>query len=97
MLHTVNHSPFRSDSLESCVRFLLPGDVLLLMEDAVLGVMENSAYSDLIKKIMENNEVCALEPDLKMRGVSRAMEGVKKIDYDGFVELVEKHQITSWL
>jgi sulfur transfer complex TusBCD TusB component (DsrH family) len=25
------------------------------------------------------------------------MEGVKKIDYDGFVELVEQHQITSWL
>ena len=97
MLHTVNHSPFRSDSLESCIRFLLPGDVLLLLEDGVLGVMENNARGDLINKVMENNEVYALEPDMKSRGVTRAMDGVKKIDYDGFVELLEQHQITSWL
>lgn len=97
MLHTVNHSPFRSDSFESCLRFLLPGDVLLLIEDAVIGVMENNTFSELIKKTMENNEVFVLEPDMKSRGVTRPIEGVKKIDYDGFVELVEKHQITSWL
>ncbi len=97
MLHTVNHSPFRSDSLKSCVRFLLPGDVLLLIEDGVLGVMENNTYSELLKTTMESNEVFVLEPDMKSRGVSRTMAGGKKIDYDGFVELVEKHQITSWL
>ena len=33
MLHTVNHSPFRSCSLSTSLRYLLPGDVLLLIED----------------------------------------------------------------
>jgi len=75
----------------------LPGDVLLLLEDAVIGVMENNTFSELIKKTMENNEVCVLEPDMRTRGVTRPIEGIKKIDYDGFVELVEQHNITSWL
>ncbi len=97
MLHTVNHSPFHSESLHTCLRYLQSGDVMLLIEDGVYGALENTAHSDKVKKALEVGEVCVLEPDLQARGVSNVIDGVKKVDYDGFVELVEKHQVTSWL
>ncbi len=97
MLHTVNHSPFRSESLTTVLRYLLPGDVLLLIEDGVYGAQENTSFSDKLKQAMANNQVCVLEPDLKARGIGNLIDGVKKVDYDGFVELTEQHQVTSWL
>ncbi len=97
MLHTVNHSPFRSDSLNTSLRYLLPGDAILLIEDGVYGALENTNFSEKLKKALENNEICVLEPDLQARGVANVIDGVKKVDYEGFVELVEKHQVTSWL
>ena len=97
MLHTINHSPFRSDSLNTSLRYLLPGDVLLLIEDAVYGALENTNFSEKLKNALKNNEVFVLEPDLQARGVSNVIAGINKVDYDGFVELVEKHQMTSWL
>lgn len=97
MLHVINHSPFRSESLQSSLRFLLPGDVILLIEDAVYGALENTKFTENMKKALENNEVCVLEPDLQARGVSNVIGEIRKVDYEGFVELVEQHQVTSWL
>lgn len=97
MLHTVNHSPFRSESLTTVLRYLLPGDVILLIEDGVYGAQANTAFSEKIKEVLKNNEVCVLDPDLQARGIASVIDGVRKVDYDGFVELVEKHQTTSWL
>lgn len=97
MLHTVNHSPFRSNSLTTSLRFLLPGDVVLLIEDGVYAAQANTAFSQDIKKAAAGNDFYALEPDLRARGLSNILQGIKKIDYDGFVELVEQHQVTSWL
>lgn len=97
MLHTVNHSPFRSESLTTVLRYLLPGDVILLIEDGVYGAQANTAFSEKIKEVLKNNEVCVLDPDLQARGIASIIDGVRKVDYDGFVELVEKHQTTSWL
>ena len=97
MLHTINHSPFRSESLNTSLRYLLPGDVLLLIEDGVYGALENTNFSEKLKNASKNNEIFVLEPDLQARGVSNVIAGVHKVDYDGFVELVEKHQMTSWL
>lgn len=97
MLHTVNHSPFRSESLTTVLRYLLPGDVLLLIEDGVYGAQEGTSFSDKIKEVVPNNQVCVLEPDLKARGIAKVIDGIKLVDYDGFVELTEQHQVTSWL
>lgn len=97
MLHTVNHSPFRSDSLTSSLRFLLPGDALLLIEDGVYGAQDQTIFSDRVKAALEKNAVYVLEADLQARGISNLVGGVQKIDYEGFVGLVEEHQVTSWL
>ena len=42
MLHIVNHSPLSSRNLASCLRFALPGDALLLIEDGVYAATTGS-------------------------------------------------------
>jgi tRNA 2-thiouridine synthesizing protein B len=45
---------------------------------------------------MQSNPVYALQPDLNARGVTAITEGVGSVDYQGFVGLVEEHQVNSW-
>ncbi|MEO5378975.1 MAG: sulfurtransferase complex subunit TusB [Magnetococcus sp. DMHC-6] len=97
MLHTVNKSPFGNDTLESCLRFILPGDVLLLLEDGVYAAKEATSKSNMIEKVLKNNEVFALSADIKARGLNQLISGVQVTDYNGFVELVEKHKTHAWL
>ncbi len=97
MLHMINQSPFRAPSLKTAMRFVQADDVILLIEDGVYGAQDNNAFSDKLKKAMENNEVYALGPDLKARGISSLLDGIKTIDYEGMVDLVEKHNVNTWL
>ena len=97
MLHTINKSPFRSNSFKTSTRFIQPGDPVLFIEDGVYGVQAKNQFSDTIKKILKNNPVYALFPDLDARGISKITDGVQSIEYEGFVDLVEKHQVNSWL
>jgi len=97
MLHTINHSPFRSTSLETSLRFILPGDPVLFMEDGVYAVTAGGKYKAAIEKLAQTNPVYALGPDLKARGIAAVVANVKEVDYDGFVELTEEHLVNSWL
>ncbi len=97
MLHMINQSPFRAPSLETAMRFLQPDDVILLIEDGVYGAQDSNAFSVKVKEAMGNNEVYALGPDLKARGITKLLDGVKTVDYEGFVVLVEKHNVNTWL
>ena len=97
MLHTINKSPFSTDSLETCIRFLQPGDPVLFIEDGVYAVQQANRFSETLAGVMKNNPVYALGPDLDARGISNIVEGVSSIDYDGFVDLVVEHQVKSWL
>lgn len=97
MLHMINKSPFKSDSLSSALRFAQDNDPILLIEDGVYGAAEGTSVAEAVKANMGKNPVYALQGDVKARGVNRLIDGVKVIDYDGFVELVEAHQVNSWL
>ena len=97
MLHTINKSPFENNTMEACIRFLQPGDPVLFIEDGVYAVQVGNRFSDLIENTIKSNPVYVLQPDLVARGVSAVVEGVESIDYEGFVELVEEHQVNSWL
>jgi len=47
---------------------------------------------------MANNEVYVLGPDVKARGLEgKLLDGIKTVDYEGFVDLVEKHNVNTWL
>ena len=46
---------------------------------------------------LAKHPVCALEANRQARGLTRIMEGVQVIGHDGFVELVEQHDVAPWL
>lgn len=96
MLHTINKSPFDTHDLKDCTRFISDGDVILLLEDGVYAAEKDTIKSELITNILKTNTVYALSPDLKARGLSHLIEGIKTADYGTFVDLVEEHKVQAW-
>ena len=97
MLHMINKSPFASDSLTTCLRFVVEGDPILLIEDAVYAVKTDTRFAELLTEAAGKNPIYALSGDLKARGVTNTIKDVTIVDYEGFVGLVEDHQVQSWL
>ena len=99
MLHTVNKSPFENRALESCLKFARGGSAVLLIEDGVYAAARNTAFSARIEEAMKEIAIYALAPDVAARGMqNRVMDGVRLVDYGGFVDLVVEHNaVQSWL
>jgi len=100
VLHLVNKSPFQKDSLTSCLRLAQAGSSILLIEDGVYAALRTHDYAEMIAERMESYSFYLLGPDAAARGLpeERIIEGVKIIDYAGFVDLVIEHDASqSWL
>jgi tRNA 2-thiouridine synthesizing protein B len=99
MLHTVNKAPFDCKTLETCLRFAAPGSTVLLIEDGVYAAARDTAVSPQMREALARVEICALRPDVEARGMQeRVMEGVRLVDYEGFVDLVAGHDaVQSWI
>ena len=97
MLYTVNKSPLMFGSLKSVLRIAPAGDPILLYEDGVYAAVEAAASESLVADATANHPLYALKADLDARGIVSLAEGVQVIDYDGFVDLVEQHQVVPWL
>ncbi len=100
MLHIINKSPFERSSLDSCLKTSKEGCSILLIEDAVVGSLKGTAVADKLTEAMATRDFYVLEEDLKARGFSSdsVLEGVKTVDYPGFVELTVKNDnVQSWL
>jgi len=99
MLHIVNKSPTERNAFESCLATAQKGGAILLIEDGVYAATRGGAAEPKLRAAMKNVEVYALAPDLEARGMASAVaEGVKLVDYGGFVDLVAKHNTCqSWL
>ena len=97
MLYTVNKSPLTTQNLEMCLAIAPEGEPILLYEDGVYGVMDGGRLSTRIKEALEQHPIYALEADLQARGIQRIVEGIQVIDYDGFVGLVEEHNVVPWI
>ena len=99
-LHTVNKSPFETNSLNSCLQHLSGENTILMIEDGVLGAINGTMVADDVKNAVANNKVFVLGPDLKARGLSedKLIDGISVVDYAGFVELVcTNDKVQSWL
>ena len=99
-LHTVNQSPLDRNALESAVCHASKGNAILLIEDGIYGAMKGTAKSALITDAIGDISFYVMGPDLKARGIdeSKVIDGIKIVDYKGFVELVAEHDVTqSWL
>jgi len=97
ILHVVNKSPYERNSLDTCAAYVKSGDAVLLIEDGVYAAIKAGAAAG---KLSGLGEVFALGPDLAARsiGEDKVADGVKVVDYAGFVDLVEaKDKVQSWL
>jgi len=99
MLHTVNKSPFDNRSLETCLKFARQGAAVLLIEDGVYAAAKDTAVSQQMQDALKSVSIYALKPDVEARGMQhRVMDGVRLVDYGGFVDLVAEHNaVQSWL
>lgn len=98
MLHTVNLSPFDHNALDTCLKFATAGSALLLIEDGVYAAAAGTAVSQRVQDAAKRLSIYALEADVAARGLrGRLMEGIRLVDYGGFVDLVAEHNaVQSW-
>ena len=71
-----------------------------MIEDGVYAVMKNTVITDKVTKAMQKLTFYVLGPDVAARGLDEAkvIEGIKVVDYNGFVDLVTKHDnVQAWL
>lgn len=100
MLHIVNKTPFERNALDSCLRLAKPGSSILLIEDGVYAALNNAVDLKKIASRMEDISFYVLGPDVAARGLGDVplAEGIKVVNYEGFVDLVVNHEVTqSWL
>lgn len=100
ILHTINKSPFEKNSLDTCLRLAKEGSTILLIEDAVYAAPKGTAIEEKILQATARHRICALGPDLKARGLGEEglVDGIKLVDYAGFVDLVAEHDtVQAWL
>ena len=100
MLHTVNKSPYERNALDSCLRTAKKGGSILLLEDGIYAAMKGTMVEEKVAQAMNNLSVYVLGPDMKARGIheGQVIEGIKVVDYSGFVDLVTEHDnFQAWL
>ena len=100
ILHTVNRSPYRETTLESCLRVALPGSALLLIEDGVYAALASGEAALRVREALAQMRVFALRADLLARGLgdSDLVDDVQVVDYAGFVDLAcEYDKVQSWM
>jgi tRNA 2-thiouridine synthesizing protein B len=99
MLHTVNKSPFERNTFDTCLAHAKKGSAILLIEDGVYAAMKGTAPAKKLEQMMKTIPVYVLQPDVEARGMqSRVLDGVKMVDYGGFVDLAAEYPtVQSWL
>jgi tRNA 2-thiouridine synthesizing protein B len=97
MLYTMNKSPSSTNSLASVLRIAPEGAPILLYEDGVYAAMPGANSASTVEAAIGAHPVYALDADLEARGIRTVLEGIRVIGYDGFVELVEQHDVAPWL
>jgi len=104
-LHTVNKSPFSSTALASCLAHAADDAAIILIEDGVYAALASAhpvagLPTDGLAAVAARGALHALGPDLEARGLdgSKLIDGVKLVDYAGFVDLTVAHQpVMAWL
>ncbi|MGZ8158453.1 MAG: sulfurtransferase complex subunit TusB [Methylobacter sp.] len=95
MLHLIFQSPLETAVLER----IDSGDVVVLLENAVLRALQNSSINNTLTQQLCRNRLCVLSDDIAVRGIvpDELVKGVEVIDYAGLVELTVSHPvIQSW-
>ena len=97
MLYTVNKSPLSADNLNSVLRIAQAGSPVLLYEDGVYAAIPGARSAATVTTALNDHPIYALDADLEARGIGQVIDGIRIIGFDGFVELVEQHDVAPWL
>lgn len=97
MLYTINKAPLSANSLSSVLRIAPTGAPLLLYEDGVYAAVPRASSSAMVENALSDHAIYALDADLEARGIDSVITGIQVISYEGFVELVEQHDVAPWL
>jgi len=97
MLYMVNKSPLMTNNLETCLAIAPQGAPILLYEDGVYAAADGGRLVERIAAALARHPIYALDADLEARGIQRLIEGVQVVNYDGFVALVEEHNVVPWI
>ncbi|MCK4334125.1 sulfurtransferase complex subunit TusB [candidate division WOR-3 bacterium] len=88
-LYLVTRSTFERTAWQLAARLAKPGDTVCFIQDAVLAVNGPKELRGKLGELESTGvSVKYLAEDLAARGLSAPQE--KVINYDGFVELIEK-------
>lgn len=99
-LHTVNKSPFSTQTLLSCLNHAKDGDSILMIEDGVYGAAKGTGLADAVAARSGAVALYVLQGDMTARGIDsgRLIDGVKPVDYAGFVTLAaDSDRTQAWL
>jgi sulfur relay protein TusB/DsrH len=88
-LHIVNRGPSGSSALLRCLNSTNPGDVLLLIEDAVAVAVRGSDGEELLSQRGPGLTIYALKPSLRERSLLHEplMADIDAIEFEAFVDL----------
>lgn len=91
-LFVINRSWHDSVWLFEQLAFACPGDAILLVEDAVLGLQSQVNLGSFSAKCAAMKiAVYALADDCLLRGIHSQYDSIQMIDYSGYVKLVTQH------
>lgn len=97
MLYTVNNSTITKNDLDSLLLISSSGSPILFYEDGVYSAMAGACNAEKIENALQSHPIFALQADLEARGIKNVIKGIQVVDYEGFVELVEEHDVVPWL
>lgn len=99
MLHILRHSPHTESRFASCLRAISSGQSLLLIEDAVYGLLPRTTARNALEYLPGTVSLYALDTDLQARGLALddLPSRVTIINYSMMVELcIEHEKALSW-
>jgi tRNA 2-thiouridine synthesizing protein B len=99
MLHILRHSPHSESRFASCLRAINAGQSLLLIENAVYGLLPATTTRNALEYLPSTVNLYALDVDLHARGLALDdLPGrVQIINYPMMVDLCVEHSKTvSW-
>ena len=97
MLYTINKAPLGTNHIESVLRVAPTGAPILFYEDGVYAAVPAAKSAQTVIHAMSDHPIYALDADLEARGIGHVLEGIQVIGFDGFVELVEQHDVVPWI
>jgi tRNA 2-thiouridine synthesizing protein B len=92
-LYVLHRSPYSAPEMETALGLAVPGDGILLTQDAVLALRSVPKDIDIQEALKRNLKFYALKGDMDARS-TKPIAGVKTIDYDEFVELLFEYEST---